>query len=94
MKVCWFCGAEMLFGEKITRDMTCAQCKVALKACRNCRFFDPSAHNQCREPAAEWVRDKELANFCEFFEFAERVDRPRGNRPEDRKKKFDSLFKK
>jgi len=94
MNVCWYCGTEIVLAQKIMRDMYCPKCKQSLKACRNCSFHDPAAHNKCREPAAEWVRDKELANFCEFFDFASRVDRPRAAPQEDTKKRFDSLFKK
>jgi hypothetical protein len=38
-----------------------------VRACRNCAFYAPSAYNDCREPNAERVVDKERANFCEFF---------------------------
>ena len=36
--------------------------------CKNCRFYDPTAYNECREPSAEVVREKERANFCDYFE--------------------------
>jgi hypothetical protein len=32
-----------------------------------CGFFDPQAPSQCREDDAEDVKEKELANFCEWF---------------------------
>lgn len=35
--------------------------------CRNCQFFDEGAHHECRESSAEWVRDKERGNRCEYF---------------------------
>jgi len=91
MKACWYCGTESLVA-KPSRDHICSKCKMALKACKNCRFFDSAAHNQCREPAAEWVRDKDLANFCEYFDFNEAArDAGAGSRPDPRKQ-FDSLF--
>ena len=31
------------------------------------RCHDPAVSNQCAEPQAEWVADKERANFCEYF---------------------------
>jgi hypothetical protein len=40
------------------------------------------------------VRDKELANFCEFFQFIDRKDAPRASSKDDPRGKFDSLFKK
>ncbi|MDX1459926.1 MAG: hypothetical protein R3348_02620 [Xanthomonadales bacterium] len=36
--------------------------------CRMCRFFDEMAPGQCAEDDAEDVKEKELANFCEYFE--------------------------
>lgn len=94
MNTCWFCGTEAPAGVRISRDMICAKCKQSLKCCKNCSFYDPAAHNQCRDPAAEWVRDKELANFCEFFQFSERTNASRASTKEDPRGKFDSLFKK
>lgn len=38
--------------------------------CRNCAFHAPGAHHDCREPAADPVRDPERANFCEYFVLA------------------------
>jgi hypothetical protein len=67
---------------------------MSLKCCKNCRFFDPAAHNQCSDRAAEWVRDKELANFCEYFEFAEKVEGKKPGTVEDARRSFDDLFKK
>lgn len=29
--------------------------------------FDKNAHNQCHEPMADRVVDKETANFCDYF---------------------------
>jgi hypothetical protein len=33
----------------------------------NCALHDPGAYNQCREPNAERVSDRERANRCEWF---------------------------
>ncbi len=49
------------------RGGTCPQCGSDLHCCLNCRFYDPAKHNQCAEPQAEWVRDKESANSCDYF---------------------------
>ena len=45
---------------------TCA-CDTWLHCCRNCAFFAPGSANDCREPRAEPVTDREQANFCEWF---------------------------
>ncbi len=33
----------------------------------NCRFYDETAYNECSEPSAERVVDKEKSNFCDYF---------------------------
>jgi len=71
MKLCHRCGHEVQLLSELQRTDSCRTCYSDLKCCQNCRFFDPTAHNQCREPQAEWTPDKEKANFCEFFEFRE-----------------------
>jgi hypothetical protein len=30
-------------------------------------LHDPSAYHECRESSAEWVKDKERGNKCEYF---------------------------
>ena len=40
--------------------------------CRNCAHHDPSAYNECREPLAERVSDRERANRCDYFSAGER----------------------
>ena len=50
-----------------TRD-GCPKCDADLHCCRNCRFYDPAQHNQCAETQAEWVRVKEAANLCGYFQ--------------------------
>jgi hypothetical protein len=71
MKTCHHCGRELQIVARIGRVDGCPHCHSDLKCCLNCRLHDPGANNQCREPQAEWVTDKDKANFCEFFEFLE-----------------------
>ena len=73
MGTCYRCRAQISFGEGLVpRAALCPSCHSDVHVCVNCRFHDRAAHNQCREPAAEFVRDKERANFCELFELAQR----------------------
>ena len=65
---CFQCGREIEVEGRVLRKDACPSCHAALHCCRNCRFHDSSAHNHCREPAAEWVASREAANFCEYFE--------------------------
>jgi len=65
---CWKCNAPL---EDIllpfSRLAECRACHAPLHVCRMCEFFDPRQANQCREPVAERVMDKERANFCGYF---------------------------
>jgi hypothetical protein len=35
----------------------------------NCLYYDESSPYKCSESAADWVPDKEKANFCQYFEY-------------------------
>ena len=70
---CQACGAPVTREAPYPRDAECEKCGADLRACRNCRHHDPRASNECRETEAELVTDKNRRNFCEYFEFTERV---------------------
>ena|SRR5258706_10463727 len=76
MRTCYRCGSEIATTQRVLKDDECEHCGQDLHCCRNCRFHDPALSNQCSEPQADLVIDKERANFCEFFAFAERASRP------------------
>ena len=80
---------------QVGKRESCAKCDADLHCCRNCRFFDPSVHNQCRETQAEWVKEKDRANYCDYLDPTEAVGPPRrsSSSSSDIKKKFDDLFK-
>ncbi len=66
---CWKCDTSIDLppASRVgTRD-SCPKCDADLHSCRNCRFYDTSKNNQCAEPQAEWVRDKEASNYCDYF---------------------------
>jgi hypothetical protein len=100
MKVCHHCGRELSVATRVARVEGCPFCHSDLKCCLNCRLHDPGANNQCREPQAEWVTDKDKANFCEFFEFRElspltqRGLGDTGSETRRARDAFDSLFPK
>lgn len=95
MRTCFHCGAEVDAGSRVPRDAECEGCGHDLRCCRNCRFYDPSRNNQCSEPQAEWVSDKERANFCDLFFFAEGGARTgdAGSEPGGAREQWKRLFK-
>lgn len=110
MKSCHKCGApwESPKRQPAVKEY-CQSCSAYLHCCLNCRFHDPSAHNQCFIPNTDWVGDRSGANFCDQFEFAERekatgeeelhrkarakLDQILGGSTEKHPKNFDDLFK-
>jgi hypothetical protein len=54
------------------------KCRADLRVCLNCLSYDPRVAQQCRERRAEPVLEKAVGNFCEYFEFARRVWKPKG----------------
>jgi hypothetical protein len=73
MKSCHACGAEWAEKESPGFSAECPRCAAYLHCCRNCKFFAPGAHHDCREPQADPVADKEKRNTCEYFLFADRA---------------------
>jgi hypothetical protein len=77
----------------VGRRDECPFCHADLHCCLNCRFHDLSAPKQCREPVAENVREKDKANFCDYFLFSEGGAAASGETAATRKA-LDDLFKK
>ena len=91
MKTCHRCGAPVARDSVGARD-TCERCHAYLHCCRNCEFYEPGAHNDCRETNAEVVADKEQGNFCDYFRYASGA--PAAARPDDARGELERLFRK
>jgi hypothetical protein len=93
--ICHHCKAQIILDESISRTAECPECSADIHCCLNCENYDPAAHNRCREPQAEWVSDREKANFCDLFNPNKRKSQSGMlNSKEIAKKAFDDLFKK
>ena len=64
---CHACSADLEFDEPVGRSSRCPRCGSDLRCCLNCRFHDISSYNDCAEPMAERVLEKDRANFCDYF---------------------------
>jgi hypothetical protein len=97
---CQRCGAPVTIAPPIPRDAECGSCRNDLRCCRNCRHYDTSYNNACRETEAEPVADKERRNFCEFFEFnpvpfgGRAGSAATRTRADEARARLDALFKK
>ena len=65
MAKCYFCGA--VIKPPVYRGSECPQCGKDVRICLNCAFYSPGSHWDCHETIPEAVRDKERANFCDYF---------------------------
>lgn len=65
---CHACGGEIELIDKVKRADSCEHCGVDLHSCKNCKFYDPYAHNGCRESSTLYEPDKVKANFCTYFQ--------------------------
>lgn len=65
--VCFSCNKELSFSGKIGRREECPHCRADVHVCKNCEFYDPKVYNECRETQADVVKEKDRANFCDFF---------------------------
>lgn len=66
--VCWKCGASLAdLSLPLRRLDECRQCHAELHVCKMCEWYSISVAKHCRETVAEEVKDKERANFCDYF---------------------------
>ena len=96
MANCVKCGSELNISDfsVISRNDDCDSCGADVRACIFCKFYDESKHNECSEPSADRVVDKEKANFCDYYHFGN-LSGASGSLDEKKEalKKLDDLFK-
>ena len=90
MSVCYSCGTE-LPAEKVYRTTLCPGCEKGVRVCRNCKFYSPGSHWDCRETISEPVRDKDMVNFCDFFSLGNAVAKESPDKGDSRQA-FNKLF--
>ncbi len=92
MRVCYFCGAVIDDSVRVYRETTCPNCGKDLKICYNCAFYSPGSHWDCKESIGEPVREKDRANFCEYFRFKEVKNTDKPDKVSKSKEDFKKLF--
>jgi hypothetical protein len=91
---CYHCGRQVELTERIAFREECPGCGRFLHVCLNCAFYDTAFNNQCREPQAERVVDKDRANFCEYFSPQKPRQTAGLTRQDAARAKLEALFKK
>lgn len=91
--ICFHCQKINTSLGKIGLRDECMGCRSDLHVCKNCEFYDPKSYNECREPSADVVKEKDRANYCDFFSPSKK-----GSSASDEKAKLknaaEALFKK
>ncbi|HEX6994785.1 MAG TPA: hypothetical protein VF339_11640 [Gammaproteobacteria bacterium] len=66
--LCWRCGASLAeLSLPLSRRDECPKCRAELHVCRMCVHYAPRLVRGCDEDDAPDVRDKETANFCDYY---------------------------
>lgn len=66
---CFNCQKSFsLDSTQVGRRDECPHCYADLHSCKACKFYDTTAYNECREPMADRITEKEKANFCDYFQ--------------------------
>jgi hypothetical protein len=94
MKKCHKCIKGLEIKIPVGRREICPFCGSDLHCCLNCDHYNIGVYNDCREPQAERVIEKDRSNFCDFFIFrdSERIGKEKDSGVSV-KAKMESLFK-
>lgn len=65
--ICFSCQTEFTFIERVSRKDECFKCGADVRVCKNCAFYDAKVYNECREPQADPIHEKERSNLCDYF---------------------------
>lgn len=95
MLVCHKCQKEIQTspGVPVGRREECPDCHSDLHVCLNCINYSPGSYNECKEPVTELVKEKDRANFCDYFSPSDRKAEKRESK-EDLLAAAEALFKK
>lgn len=94
MKICHACNRDLDLKTAIGRRDVCPFCRADLHCCLSCAFYEPRTSRECREPVAVPVKDKQKANFCDYFRIRNTAAAATGETAADKaRKQLDDLFK-
>lgn len=82
------------FKVMVARSDTCPHCRADIRCCKMCQHYDVKAYNECREPSADRIVDKEKANFCDYFKYGAGGATDAEKQRQEQLAKAMSLFKK
>jgi len=90
---CYHCSELIKLEYKVSFREECPKCHEDMHICLNCRFYDESSYNECKESSAEKVKDKKSNNYCEYFVPISDKRKAKGSNKADQLKAAEALFK-
>lgn len=78
----------------LSRSDICPSCRADVRCCRTCQFYDPKSYNECKEPNADRITDKEKSNFCDYFKLGSSSPGDAEKQRQEMLAKAQALFKK
>ena len=93
--ICFACQKEIpvALGSVVGRRDECPHCGADAHACLNCVHYDKSSYNECKESQADYVKEKDRSNFCDYFSPSDRKGKA-GPSKDDLLSAAEALFKK
>ena len=66
---CCHCNKDidLAVATKISFKEECPHCYGGMHSCKMCSHYDCSQYNECKEPMADRIVDKEKNNYCDYF---------------------------
>ena len=65
---CWKCGTELKnLLLPFSRYEECGLCKGDLHVCIACKNYNTAVLESCNEDRADFILEKDKANFCDYF---------------------------
>lgn len=90
---CFSCHKKQSVEIPVGRRDECS-CGSDLHCCYNCLHHDRSAYNECKEPQADVVKDKDRSNYCDHFSPASTSRTSESAKKSDLRAQAEALFKK
>jgi hypothetical protein len=92
--ICHQCQKSNTYSERLGFREVCLFCGADLHVCLSCEFYDLKSYQECREPQAERVKEKDRANRCEYFSPRSTNSENKGPSKEDLIAAAEALFSK
>lgn len=91
---CYSCGQSLeALSLPVARLDACPRCARDLHVCRMCQLYRPQLPTGCAEDGIEEVREKERANFCDYFSPSASAYSPEQTSDEHKQRaELDALF--